>query len=165
MNACQEAIVIDLGKMKVVKNQGVVLTCVGLGSCIALCVYDPVAKVGGMAHMVLPESSGRQDEEPSPRYVDAGVPMLFEEMTRQGAIKSRLVVKIVGGASMLSVPGLNGRLNIGERNIAAARAALAKRAIAVSAADLGGRFGRTVQLFAASGCVTVRTVGKESVDL
>lgn len=165
MTANGESIVVGLAEMQVMKNPSVILTCVGLGSCIALCAYDPVSKVGGIAHMVLPNSGDGGNKKISPKYVDTGIPLLLQEMSKQGAAKSRLVVKVTGGAQMLSIPGLNGRLNIGERNITELKTALAKEGISTSAADLGGSCGRTVQLFLDTGRVIVKIVGGKSIEL
>lgn len=160
-----ESIVVGLGEMHVIKKPSAILTCVGLGSCIALCAYDPVSKVGGIAHMVLPNSNDGGNKKKSPRYIDTGVPLLVQEMSKQGAAKSRLVFKAAGGAQMLSIPGLNGRLNIGERNVAELKPTLAKEGISVSAADMGGNSGRTIQLFLDTGKVIVKTVGGRSIEL
>ncbi len=164
MSTTVETIVIGLGEWAVRKNDSAALTCVGLGSCIALCAYDPVAKVGGMAHMVLP-SNESGTKIGSAKYVDTGIPMLLEEMKKQGALISRTVIKIAGGAQMLSVPGLNGRLNVADRNIAATKTALAQAGVSAAGAELGGSSGRTVQLFLESGRVTVRATGKETCEL
>ena len=165
MTANEESIVVGLGEMRVMKGQPAVLTCIGLGSCIALCAYDPVARVGGVAHMVLPISGSEDKKQISPKYVDTGVPLLFQEMRRQGAIKLRLVVKAAGGAQMLSIPGSNGRLNVGERNIAELKLSLAREGASASAIDVGGTRGRTLKLFLDTGKVIVRTVEGRSIEL
>jgi len=165
MIANGESIVVGLGEMRVMKGQSAVMSCVGLGSCIALCAYDPVAKLGGIVHMVLPTSGAGDKEQMSAKYVDTGVPLLFQEMSRQGAIKSRLVVRAAGGAQMLSIPGSNGRLNVGERNIAELKVALAKESISASVIDVGGTRGRTLKLFLGTGKLTVRTADGVSIEL
>ncbi len=156
-----EAFVVGLGEMVVRKDGASILTCVGLGSCIAMCAYDPVSKVGGMAHMVLPGSDGKV----SPKYVDTGVQLLLDEMDKQGAARSRLVVKIAGGAQMLSIPGMDQRLNVADRNIAAVKEAMALTGIRVAASDVGGNSGRTVQISLDSGKVMVRTAGGTHTEL
>jgi len=115
--------------------------------------------------MVLPCGRDGSSNNRSAKYVDTGVPLLIQEMIRQGAMKSRLVIKIAGGANILSVPGLEARLNIGERNLEAVRAAVAKERVSIHSADVGGNLGRTVRLVADTGEVTVRTVGRDSFDL
>ncbi len=165
MTSCVQTIVVELGAMRVVKNQPIALNCVGVGSCIAMFVHDPVSKVAGVAHMALPGSGDPGSRKASPRYVDTAVPLLIQEMVRQGAIRSRMVVKIAGGARMLSIPGEEGRLSVAERNIEATRAALDKQGLCITAAAIGGSTGRTVHLFADSGKVTVRVAGGESGEL
>lgn len=160
-----ESIVVGLGEMRVLKNQPAVLTCLGLGSCIALCAYDPLAKVAGMSHMVLPSVNDGVGRAASPKYVDTAVPILVQEMTKQGAVKSNMVVKIAGGAQVLRIQGVNGRLNVGERNLQATKVALAREGISIAAADVGGDAGRTMQFFAGSGKVFVRPVGGLGIQL
>lgn len=160
----ERAIFVGLGEVRVTKDTSAVLTCVGLGSCIAVSAYDRVSGVGGMAHMVLP-NSGNDTQMASPRYVDWGIPFLFREMKRHGFNKSSTVVKLVGGAQMFVISGLNGQLNLGERNITEGKEALAKEGFAISKADVGGNYGRTLQLFIDSGRVMVKKAGDVSVEL
>ena len=165
MTICKEMIVVGMGEMRVMKNQTVVLSCIGLGSCIAICAYDPASKVGGMLHGVLPSGNNGDGTKAAPKFVDSGVPLLLTEMRRQGALKSSMYIKIAGGAHMFSVPGTDGSLNIGERNVAATHAAMEREGIAVAAADVGGNCGRTVQLFVDSGKVVVRMAGGATTEL
>lgn len=151
-----ESVVVGLGEMYVTADASAVLVCLGLGSCVALCAYDPFSRLGGIAHIVLPRSSGKTDGR-SPRYADAAVSMLVAEMRRNGAAISRVKFKIAGGAQMSIAPGTNGLFKIGARNLEAVRAALAEVGASVAAADVGGNCGRTVRLFVASGKVTVTT--------
>jgi chemotaxis protein CheD len=160
----EEIIVVGLGEMAISKDPEAILTCLGLGSCIALCAYDPVNKVGGMVHIVLPQNSGTPDDSPA-KYADTAVPLLLQEMAKSSASKSRLIVKLVGGAQMSLAPGLKGVFNTGERNVEMVIAALNKEHIAVSASDIGGNKGRTVQLFPATGRLTVKSAGSEIRDL
>jgi len=157
---------VGMGEIQVTNDASVVLTSLGLGSCIAMCAHDPVSKVGALAHLVLPASghAGGGEKQPT-KYVDTGVPFLVKEIVKQGAIRSRLVVKIAGGAKMLAVPGLNSQLNIGERNIEAVEAALTKEGIRIAAANVGGTSGRSVQFFPHSGKIFVKTVGGQGVEL
>lgn len=164
MTMHERAIFVGLGEVRVTKDTSAVLTCVGLGSCIAVSAYDRISGVGGMAHMVLP-NSGKDAQMASPRYVDWGIPFLFREMKRHGFNKSSTVVKVVGGAQMFVISGLNDQLNLGERNITEAQAALAGECVTVSKYDVGGNYGRTLQLFIDSGKVMVKKAGGVSVEL
>lgn len=165
MTATAESIIVGMGEMRVSKIQSAVLACLGLGSCIALCAYDPVAKVGGIAHMVLPTSGDGDNKKISAHYVDTGVPLLIREMGKQGAAKSRLIVKVIGGARMFSIPGSCGNLDIGERNITELKSVLAKEGISVVASDIRGNHGRTLHLFMDSGTLMVKKAGGEFNEL
>lgn len=160
----EEIIVVGLGELAVSKDPSSVLTCLGLGSCIALCAYDPVSRVGGMVHIVLPQNNGTSDNSPA-KYADTAVPLLIQEMSKINGLKSRLIIKIVGGAQMSLAPGLKGIFNTGERNVEMVISALNREHIAISASDIGGNKGRTVHLFPATGKVTVRSAGDEMRDL
>ncbi|MBF8267300.1 MAG: chemotaxis protein CheD [Dehalococcoidia bacterium] len=164
MTDAEETIVIGMGEMSVARGDTTVLVCMGLGSCVALCVYDPVSRARGMAHIVLPQRNGREDEC-SAKYADVAVPLLLREMHRSGTPLSRLVVKIAGGSKMSSAAGLNGIFQIGERNVAAVREAIAGAGIALAAADTGGHRGRTVRMHPDLGRVVVTTLGQESKEL
>ena len=159
-----QTIVVEMGEMHVSRRTSAVLTCLGLGSCIGLCVYDPVAGVGGMAHIVLPSSSNGKGG-PSPKFADAAVPFLLREMVRQGALERRLTAKIAGGAQMSTALGTNGIFKTGERNTEATEAVLATAGVPLTAADTGGHHGRTVRLFVASGRVTVTVAGGETKEI
>jgi chemotaxis protein CheD len=158
-------VVVGLGQLHVAKGDDTVLVCLGLGSCVGLSAYDPVSKVGGMAHMVLPSSSEGHSGAPSPKFVDCAVPMLIERMIQFGALKSRLIIKIVGGAQMVNANGRIGVLNIGDRNVEAAKAALAALGLPLHGADTGGSHGRTARLYLSSGTLQVSTVGGVSREL
>jgi len=149
---------LSLGEWAVSNDRDAVLTCLGLGSCVAFIAYDPVARVGGMAHMVLPDSTqGRPTPRSEAKFVDVAVPMVLEEMLRLGAMRMRLQVSLVGGASML--PNQRGpeSMNIGARNAAAASAAVQARGLRVRLEDVGGTQGRTVRLQMRTGEVVVST--------
>jgi len=161
----EDMIVIGMGEIAVKKQSMSVLSCLGLGSCIALCAYDPVSKVGGMVHIVLPQGGNKEGENCLAKYADTAVPLLLQEMAKNGGIRSRLVVKLVGGAQLSLALGLDGAFKTGERNTAMVIAALTKEGIPVAAMDVGGNRGRTVRMFLDTGKVTVRTAGNETKEL
>jgi chemotaxis protein CheD len=164
--ANQRSIYVGLGEMSVTKDTSLVLVCNGLGSCISLCVYDPVAKAGGMAHMLLPSCRSKSDISGSPsKYINTGAPLLINRMLKQGSMKHNLIVKIAGGARMLTIPGLCSHLDIGQKNIAEIKATLDRENIAICASDVGGGFGRTVQFFLDSGRIAVKAVNGRLIDL
>lgn len=159
-----KSIVVGMGEMQVARGAGNVLVCLGLGSCVALCAYDPFTRIGGMAHVVLPHHEER-DGAPTPKHADAAVPLLLAEMQKNGASVSRLKFKIAGGAQMSLAPGLNGLFKIGERNVEATRTAVAKVGLSIVAAETGGNKGRTVRMFLESGKVVLTSMGRESKEL
>ena len=164
----EENTVLGLGQMKAGQAAGGpnrVLLCLGLGSCVALSAYDPVSRVGGMAHMVLPHSQEGGPRATGAKFVDCGIPMLFDEMEALGAARSRMVVKLVGGAQMIASANGDNVFKIGERNVESAKAVLAQLGVRPKGTDIGGDRGRTVRLYLDSGRVVVSRVGGPSHDL
>ena len=133
------------------------LVAYSLGSCVAICLYDAPARVAAMAHVVLPAAPGRAQTTPG-KYADTAVPALLDALKQQGASLFRLRCKIAGGAAVLAIGGGGSLPNIGQRNVEAVKAALAKANVRVQAEQTGGNQGRTVRLDAATGRVLVRTV-------
>jgi chemotaxis protein CheD len=160
----EETIVVGMGEIQVSRNHSTVLACLGLGCCIAVCAYDPVSKVGGMAHIVLPYSD-RETKDGSGKYANTAVPLLLQEMAKQGGARSRLIVKLVGGAQLPLTPGLDSAFKTGESNMAETEAALVREKIAIAAADTGGNKGRSVRMFLDTGKVIVKTKGGEGKEL
>lgn len=160
----EQALPVGLGEIKVTGDPGEVLVAYGLGSCVGVGVYDPVAKVAGLLHAVLPQSLNGTESAPG-KFVTTGVPKLIEEMEKAGALRSRLQVRIAGGANMLSAPGAKQSFNIGERNVAQTRVSLDAMRLRLLAEDVGGTVGRTVRLFAADGRMTVKALGSQEKAL
>ena len=160
---------VGLGEMRVTQDLDTALVCYGLGSCIGMSVYDPVARIGGMIHVVLPTAENGARERSPFKYASTGIPMLMREMEKHGAKKSRIIVKIAGGASMLSGAsgdGFSSRvLNVGERNLKAIKEDVAIESVSLRAADVGGTSGRTLWLSMKSGKVTVRKAASGIIDL
>jgi len=131
-----------------------------LGSCLGVTVYDPGKKIGGLLHLMLPDSSIDAAKAASLPYmfVDTGVPRLFHAAYNLGADRSRLVVKVAGGAQMLDQQGI---FNIGIRNVSALEKIIAQNGLRIHAADTGGLSSRTVRLDLTNGNVSVKTPGSE----
>jgi chemotaxis protein CheD len=141
-----------------------VLVAYGLGSCVAICLYDPVARVGGMLHALLPAAPNGNLNVGNPvKFVDRGTPLLLEALLESGARRTRLVAQLYGGAQALSAPGFedDDLLSIGERNVIAAETALRAAGLGIRTRATGGRIGRTVRLYIADGQVTVRSLGQD----
>jgi chemotaxis protein CheD len=136
------------------------LVTYALGSCLGVVVYDPVVKVGGLLHLMLPDSAinpGKGMTNPF-MFVDTGVPKLFHAVYGLGGEKSRLIVKIAGGAQFLDEKKV---FNIGERNWKAIELILARNGVRISAADVGGRVSRTIRLDLNSGRLSVQVPGTD----
>ena len=133
------------------------IATIGLGSCVAIVLHDAAAAVGGLAHILLPDATLSRDQDNRAKFPGTAVPMLVAEMRRQGA-RGALQAKIVGGASMFGALLPAGGINMGERNVAATRRALAAAGIPVVGDDTGGDYGRSVYLDVGSGRVLVRSL-------
>ncbi len=151
-----------LGEIHVARKAPMV-GCHGLGSCIGVMAYDSLSQVGGVAHVVLPDSTGRKDLDLPGRYMDLALPALIDKLVATGAGRSRLRFVAVGGANVFKFgpgsPNLN--LNIGERNIQALRTNLAALGIRLEAEVLGGTHATSTQLCLVSGQVFVACGSRE----
>ena len=160
----QNLTVVGLGELQVSKDPNVVLSCLGLGSCVAVSAYDAVARVAGLVHIVLPSSDGRDTSLPG-KFADTAIPALLDEMSKLGALKSRLLVRIAGGAQMSLTQHSNAIFKTGERNVEATKEIAEKYGLKISAEEVGGHAGRTLRLYIESGRVTVTRAGSQTQDL
>ncbi len=150
------SIVIPMGDMKTSKAPSVLET-MGVGSCVAIIIYDPVACVGGMAHAILPsESSALSGESMGFRFVDTSINALLAALIADGARRDRLVAKLVGGAHMFSLFG-DAAHGIGAQNVGKCREVLGRLDIPILAEETGGTVGRSVRFDLASGVCSVET--------
>ena len=136
------------------------LITIGLGSCVAIMLYDEAARVGGLAHALLPDESMARDRSNPGKFPASAVALLLAEMTRLGADVRRVRAKLVGGASMFSNLIPAGSIQIGERNVSAARQVLRARGVPIIAEDVGSDYGRSVHFFLDDGRVEVRSLKK-----
>ncbi|MGC7870303.1 chemotaxis protein CheD [Desulfosporosinus sp. SYSU MS00001] len=149
-------ITVGMADFKTAKSPDLLMTA-GLGSCIGICVYDPVLKLGGMAHIMLPSSTGNQGGNPM-KYADTALELMLKQILDMGASQSRLKAKIAGGAQMFSFPGKTPVLKIGDRNAEAVEQELKRHRIPLLVADVGGSFGRTIHFDVGSGELRIRTI-------
>jgi chemotaxis protein CheD len=141
-----------------VGSSGDVLMTIGLGSCVAVVLHDPVAKVGGLAHVLLPSTAlGRKDDTPA-KFPQTAVPRLLELMAELGASTRRVSARLVGGASMFAGLAAPGTIQMGERNTVACRQVLIQLGVPIAGQATGGDYGRTVKLWVADGRVEVSSV-------
>jgi len=155
---------VGIGELKVSSDPEATIVTRGLGSCVAVCLYDKKARVAGMAHIMLPEDNGKENGL-SARFADTGVPRLVEAMVEEGAKRERIIAKIVGGAKMFQMPGGNSLLEIGERNTIAIKAILERLKLDLAAADTGKDYGRTAELSVATGELLVKAIGHNTIVL
>ena len=134
-----------------------VLATIGLGSCVAIMLYDAAAQVGGLAHILLPSEGLSRDTSNRAKFPSTAVPLLLEEMRRVGAW-GKPVAKIVGGASMFGSLLPSGGVNMGERNVEATKRVLRSADIPLLAHDTGGDYGRSVYFSMTDGRVLVRSL-------
>jgi chemotaxis protein CheD len=152
---------IGLGERVVSQNPLDVLVAYGLGSCLGISMFDPVKRISGMLHAVLPQRSNGADPM-SAKYVDSGIEGLLNEMIRAGADRRRIIIRMAGGANMLLTSGLSSTFDIGTRNISSAHTTLQRLNLPLKSEDVGGNLGRTVRVYVADGRMTVRILnGKE----
>jgi chemotaxis protein CheD len=150
----------------VVANAPATLITLGLGSCIGLVIFDSVAKVVGMAHIMLPDSRGAKAIEKVGKFADTAVPAVIDEMLKKGASKARMKAKIAGGAQRFAVPGANTDfLAVGARNIKETTDMLTKSGISLVASDTGGNKGRTVEFSTVTWMLTIKTLGKGKTEI
>lgn len=140
-----------------VAREGSLIT-VGLGSCVAIALYDGTARVGGLAHVLLPAESMARDRSNPAKFAETAVPLLVDRMCAVGARANRLEAKIAGGASMFANLIPSGGINIGERNVRAVRDALSAAGVPLTGEDTGSDYGRSVYLFLEDGRVEVRSL-------
>ena len=135
-----------------------------LGSCIAVVLYDPVVRVGGMLHLMLPEASMDMDKakKKPAMFADSGIPVLFKHSYQLGASKKNAIVKIAGGSQIMDE---NGVFNIGKRNHLAVRKIFWKNNVIIAAEHIGGNVNRTVRLEMATGRVLVKVSGFGEIEL
>lgn len=137
------------------------ITTLGLGSCVGIAVRDPITKIGGLAHIMLPDSKAIKNNTNIPKFADTGIEELVKRVVAKGASRNRLVAKIAGGAQMFTFQGGNSEATrVGERNVEATKKKLAELKIPILAEDTGKNFGRTVIFYPETGDFVIRAVGK-----
>jgi chemotaxis protein CheD len=150
-------ITVGIADMKMAKGDGMLVTY-ALGSCIGICLYDPLVKLGAMIHIMLPLNmeTGRKN---ALKYADTGIRETLRQMEAKGASRARITAKIAGGARMFEVKG--GNLgNIGQRNIESVHMQLKKEGIRLLKEDVGGSVARTLLFDVSNGMACIRSYGR-----
>ena len=149
---------VGMADLNIAKYPGVLIT-LGLGSCVGIALFDPVSKIGGLAHIMLPSSTQVKNNSNKAKFADTAIVELLNMMISAGARKSSIVAKLAGGAQMFSFSQANDIMRIGQRNAAASKEALESLSIPVVAEDTGGNYGRTIELYTENGILLVKTIG------
>ncbi len=158
-DAPKKQLVVGMGDMLVSNDVSAQLVTYSLGSCVGIAIYDPIAKVGGLLHAMLPDSTINPDRavaRPS-MFVETGITAMFHAAYKLGAVKERMVVKFCGGGAFLDDKK---NFNIGQRNVEATLAILTRNGVNVAASETGGAISRTVRLHLANGDFTLDIPGE-----
>ena len=162
--APRKQFVVGVGNMLASNDTAANLVTYSLGSCVGVAIYDPSAKVGGLLHAMLPSSTinAKRAQACPYMFVDSGLPAIFHAVYALGGLKHRLIVKLVGGAEFLDDKNI---FQIGQRNVEAALALLARNGVALAARETGGHESRTVRLDLSNGNFTLNLPGRQPFPL
>ncbi|MCK5679679.1 chemotaxis protein CheD [bacterium] len=157
-------VTVGIADLKVSKDPGDTLVTYSLGSCIGLAIYDPVVKVGGLLHYMLPDSSINKDKAAKnpAMFANKGIPLLFKECYSLGADKKRMIIKVAGGSQIMDDAGT---FNIGKRNYAILRKMFWKNNVMIDNEDIGGNCNRTMYMEIGDGKINLKISKKGMVEL
>ncbi len=153
-----EVIKVGMAAMAVCCGEDAVTT-LGLGSCIGIAIRDPESGIGGLVHIMLPDSTEIRNNANRPKFADTGIEDLVSEIVKKGGNRNRLVAKIAGGAQMFAFSSSSDMIRIGERNALASKKKLEDMNIPLLAEDTGKSYGRTVVFYPKTGDYIIRSVG------
>ncbi|HOR85145.1 MAG TPA: chemotaxis protein CheD [Bacillota bacterium] len=137
-----------------------VLTTLGLGSCVGICLYDTSTKISGLVHIMLPDSKQIKNNVNQSKFADTGIIKLLEDIIKMGAKRSKITSKIAGGSQMFNFNDSSDIMRIGLRNVAATKDILKQLNIPLIAEDTGGNYGRTIELYSETGILLIKTIGR-----
>jgi chemotaxis protein CheD len=153
----ENTIEVQMSQMLVAQSPGILITR-GLGSCLGITFFDPVKKMGAMAHPMLPDINKAKLKSNPHRFVNSALTAMMEEFEKRGCPKGRIVAKLFGGAHMFSFINDDSVLNVGQKNIEMALSTMEELGIKIGGQEIGGTFGRTIELNLETGKVIVKTV-------
>jgi len=154
-----EIIRVGMADLKAARNP-CMITTLGLGSCIGIALYDPITKISGLAHIMLPESSLIKNNLNLAKFADTAIDKLIEDMQILGAQRKTIWAKIAGGAQMFGYNSTQEIMQIGKRNAEATKKRLTELNIRLISEDCGGNYGRTVELYSDDGRFMIKTIGR-----
>jgi len=155
---------VGIADMNIAVSPDKIMT-IGLGSCIGIALYDSRVKLGGLAHIMLPDSNQFNNINNPLKFADLAIPLLIKDMEKRGSNKSNLTAKIVGGASMFTFTDSKMNMDIGNRNSIAVRAVLRTLSIPLLREEVGGNKGRTMIFDTCTGVVQIRTIGISIIEI
>ena len=155
-----DLLVVGISDYKLARNPNVIVTY-ALGSCIGICLYDKQMKIGGLSHIMLPESSMfTKSDINRMKFADTAIVDLVQDLVRLGADRRRLTAKIAGGAQMFEVQQGSLVGTIGDRNISSVKSTLQSLKIPILAEDTGLNYGRTVYFDLDTGIMKVQSLSR-----
>lgn len=146
-----------MGDMQVGNSPSRLITR-ALGSCLGITLFNPLKKMGAMAHPMLPDIEKARVKNNPARYVNYVIKKMVEDLESRGNPKNTLSAKLFGGAHMFSFIAADSVLNVGEKNITMAKTILEELGIKLAAQEVGGTFGRTIELNLENGKVVIDTI-------
>ncbi len=146
-----------MAEMAVAKNP-TILAAQSLGSCVGVILYDPEVKVGGLAHIMMPDINQAKAKKNKAKFANMAIEILLKKMYRLGAKRRRIKAKIVGGADMFPDVKSPGQMKMGEKNIQAVKEELKREKVKIVAEDTGGNHGRSIQFSTKTGGLMVKTI-------
>lgn len=154
-------VIVGISDLNVVTAPDILVTY-ALGSCVGICLYDPIVKIAGLSHIMLPSSrdiasSAGQDM----KFADTAIVLLLKKMEARGASSARIKAKIAGGAQMFAALSNSSIANIGSRNVVAVKNVLAQLRIPIVAEDTGKNYGRTLYFYAEDGTMRIRSATRQ----
>ncbi len=153
-----EVIKVGMADLKTCRGDDAVTT-LGLGSCVGIAIRDPATGIGGLAHIMLPDSTDIKNTSTSPNFAETGIEDLVKQIVQKGGNRSRLVAKLAGGAQMFAFGSKSDMIRVGERNVQASKKKLDEMKIPILAEDTGKTYGRTVVFYPKNGEFHIRCVG------
>ncbi|HCC08289.1 MAG TPA: chemotaxis protein CheD [Clostridiales bacterium] len=154
-----EVVKVGMADFNIVKNPGMITT-LGLGSCVAVVLYDTKLKIAGMAHVMLPSSKAIKNNNNRAKFADTAISDLLSMMENEGMRRQNLIAKIAGGSQMFDFDSADDVFSVGRKNIQACKEILAEIRISIIAEDTGENYGRTVEFYTADGSFKIKSVGK-----
>lgn len=154
-----EMIKVGMADLNVCKSPDAITT-LGLGSCVGIILYDPIKKIAGMVHIMLPDSTKIINNENKAKFADTGIDLLIKQMLTRGINQRSLIAKIAGGSQMFAFSNNNEMMRIGDRNVEATKIKLKQLGINIHAEDTGANYGRTIEFYPETGELYIKSVGK-----